>query len=131
MRRFLDGSVKTGPREEKKDEEQDNVGAGRSAHSHSVDGLVEMLFSTVRKAYSPPIALEEDRTLKGKISKSSLNETSRARASDSTVSTEQYRGHGLLVPGNKGGFGAGMLELCLAEQSGWLLRELYKVRGFL
>lgn len=45
----------------------------------------------------------------------------------SANSHRRGRGQGLLHPGCDQGFGAGTLDLCLAEQCGAVLRVLYKV----
>lgn len=107
-------SAKTGSRKD-----QENGASGRSAHSF--DGLVGVLFSMIRQAYSPPV------TLPGSLP--SENDESSDRKS--VKGQGRSRGQGLLAPGCDEGFGGGMLDLCLAEQCSSLLRVLYKVRHLL
>lgn len=85
--------------------------------AHPSDGLVGVLFSTVRHAYSSPAPLPGSMPLE--------NETPVDTASDTGQSHKQ---HDLLAPGCDYGFGRGVLDLRLAEQCSSLLRELYKVK---
>lgn len=107
-------SAKTGSRKD-----QENGASGRSPHPF--DGLVGVLFSMIRQAYSPP------ETLPGSLP--SENDESFDRKS--VKGQGRSRRQGLLAPGCDEGFGGGMLDLCLAEQCSSLLRVLYKVRHLL
>lgn len=104
--------------------------------SHSVDGLVGILFSTVRRAYGP-VSLPGDGTSDGvgafDVYCSSFQvrgggSTEREGVSVDSATEQRCSGDlGLLTPGCGKGFGGGLLDLCLAEQASVLLRELYKV----
>lgn len=85
--------------------------------SNPSDGLVGVLFSTVRHAYSSPAPLPGSMPLE---SETPVNSSS-ARGQ-----IHSKRRH-LLAPGCDYGFGGGVLDLRLAEQCSSLLRELYKV----
>ncbi|CAM9591597.1 unnamed protein product, partial [Scytosiphon promiscuus] len=109
-------------------------GAGRdqengavSQSSDPLDGLVGVLFSTIRYAYSPPLSLAGSEELEEdeKVDRDVNGYPGRGGANDSM---EQGRGVGQrwLVPGCDSGFGGGVLDLRLAEQCNSLLRELYK-----
>lgn len=104
-------SAKTGSRKD-----QESGPSGRSIHLF--DGLVGVLFSTIRQAYSPPMSLPE----------SLPSEDAESSDWKSVKEHSRSRGQGLLAPGCDEGFGGGMLDLCLAEQCSSLLRVLYKVR---
>lgn len=111
-------------------QEQDNGAAGRLPSSF--DGLMDVLFSTIRAAYSPPPSLAEGST-------STLERIDAADAqpgssmgndifnSNSLKGQLHSRGQDALSPGCNEGYGGGMLGFYLAEQCGSLLRELYKV----
>lgn len=86
--------------------------------AHIPEGLVGVLFSTVRHAYSSPAPLPGSMPLE--------NGTPVGIASDRGQSHSE--GRHLLAPGCDDGFGGGVLDLRLAEQCSSLLRELYKVR---
>lgn len=99
---------------QRKDQERGGVGPGPS---HPSDGLVGVLFSTVRHAYSSPAPLPGSVPLE----KEKPVDTASARGQSHS------NGHHLLGPGCDYGFGGGVLDLRLAEQCSSLLRELYKV----
>lgn len=96
----------------------------------SFDGLVGVLFTTIRQAYGPPVALPGGTTVNGADAvdaQASGNLIGETVTGTSDKKQRNSRGHALLAPGCDKGFGGGMLDLCLAEQCSWLLRELYKV----
>lgn len=95
---------------QRKDQER---GGFETAHSHPSDGLVGVLFSTVRHAYSSPAPLPGSMPLAVDIA--------------SARGQSNSKGRHLLAPGCDHGFGGGVLDLRLAEQCSSLLRELYKV----
>lgn len=108
--------------------DQEPGGTGRSPHSF--DGLVGVLFSTIRHAYAPPVSLPERAEPGDGKTVGARASSDGSRNSFSHKSTRGHhlrRGRSLLHPGCDQGFGGGMLDLCLAEQCGSLLRELYKV----
>lgn len=117
---------------------QQEAAAPISRVSHPVDGLVGVLFSTVRRAYGP-VSLPGDVTIDGASAFDAYSSafvvrgpgcTERESVSFDSVPEQGRSGdEGLLTPGCGKGFGAGVLDLCLADQSSSLLRELYKV-GF-
>ncbi len=100
--------LKSGPRKD-----QDRGAVSRTPHSS--DGLVGVLFSTVRHAYSSPPPLRESVTLEN--------------AQPIEFDSAKDQSHSRLSPGCDRGFGGGILDLRLAEQCSSFLRELYKVRN--
>lgn len=97
---------------QRKDKERGGVGP-----HHPSDGLVGVLFSTVRYAYSSPTPLA------GSVPQENEQPFDIASARGQSHS----KGHQLLAPGCDYGFGGGVLDLRLAEQCSSLLRVLYKV----
>lgn len=105
--------------------------------SRPVDGLVGILFSTIRRAYGP-VSLPGDGTSDvgafdvccSAFQVRGGENTEREGVSVDPATEQRCSGElGLLTPGCGRGFGAGLLDLCLAEQSNVLLRELYKVKS--
>lgn len=108
--------IKSGPRKDNQD-----TGAVVRTPAYSSDGLVGVLFSTVRHAYSSPPPLPGS----GSVALEKEN-AQQPIDLDSTKEKEQSRIR--LSPGCDRGFGGGILDLRLAEQCSSFLRELYKVR---
>lgn len=117
-------SVRSGSRKD-----QASGGVGRLPHTF--DGLVGVLFSTVRHAYSSPPSLPGSVPLENATTVDTgpeINLGCDGVGCDLARDQSHSRGQCWLAPGCDDGFGGGMLDLCLAEQCSSLLRELYKVR---
>eukprot|EP00903_Cladosiphon_okamuranus_P019656 g18070.t4 len=96
---------------------KDHEGGGfEPAHPHPSDGLVGVLFSTVRHAYSSPGPLPGSTSLKDEPPVDTASAWGQSHS----------KGRHLLAPGCDHGFGGGALDIRLAEQCSSLLRELYK-----
>ena len=119
-------TAKSGAR---KDQE---IGASINSRStNSCDGLVGVLFSSMRRAYSPPVSAPVSPAPEsvGGVDARMGGASRRDDYDDSSANGHRRgRGQGLLHPGCDQGFGVGTLDLCLAEQCGAVLRVLYKVR---
>ena len=113
----------------RKDQE---IGASINSRStNSCDGLVGVLFSSMRRAYSPPVSAPVSPAPEsvGGVDARMGGASRRDDYDDSSANGHRRgRGQGLLHPGCDQGFGVGTLDLCLAEQCGAVLRVLYKVR---
>ncbi|CAM9107710.1 unnamed protein product, partial [Ectocarpus fasciculatus] len=99
------------------------IGVGQA--SYPADGLVGVLFSTVRHAYSTPPSLP------GKTpsdSAGTVDTGAGMHLGNDSAKDQSSRGQrqGWLSPGCNHGFGGGTLDVRLAEQCSSLLRELYK-----
>lgn len=109
--------------------DQENGGLGPP--SDPLDGLVGVLFSTIRHAYSPPSCLAGSETSEDNenVDRGANSHSGREGANHSEVAGRSHAvGQDWLAPGCDNGFGGGVLDLRLAEQCSSLLRELYKVR---
>lgn len=122
------GSFHTTKSVARKDQEKTSSLTSRSTNSS--DGLVGVLFSSIRRAYSPPVsapvspAPESVTGVDARVGGASRRDD----CNDSSANGHRRgRGRGLLHPGCDQGFGVGALDLCLAEQCGAVLRVLYKV----
>lgn len=93
------GSFHTAKSGARKD--QENGSSINSRSTNSCDGLVGVLFSSMRRAYSPPVSVPV------------------------SPAPENVSGVDARVGGASRGVGT--LDLCLAEQCGAVLRVLYKV----
>lgn len=111
---------------------KDHACGGVGKAPNTSDGLVGILFSTVRHAYSSPPSLPGSVPLENaKTADSTGSETNLgcdAFGCDLTTDQSHSRGQRWLAPGCDDGFGGGMLDLGLAEQCSSLLRVLYEVR---
>lgn len=122
------GSFHTAKSGARKD--QENGSSINSRSTNSCDGLVGVLFSSMRRAYSPPVSVpvspapENVSGVDARVGGASRRDD----CDDSSANGHRRgRGQGLLHPGCDQGFGVGTLDLCLAEQCGAVLRVLYKV----
>lgn len=101
----------------------------------SFDGLVGVLFSAVRRAYAP-VSLLGDNAENGHPHGSTFESRGDGGIEVGGISSDAMRGQrrrghlGSLLPGCGEGFGGGLLDLCLADQCGSLLRELFKVLAY-
>lgn len=117
-------SIRSGSRKD-----QTSGGVGRPPHTF--DGLVGVLFSTVRHAYSSPPSLPGSVPFENEKTGDSGSESivgCDGVGCDLTGDENHSRGQCWLAPGCDDGFGGGMLDLGLAEQCSSLLRVLYEVR---
>lgn len=117
---FVYRSTSSGPGSRK---DREVIGVGQS--SYPADGLVGVLFSTVRHAYSTPPSLPGNAP---SDSAGTVDTGAGMYVGNDSAKDQISRGQGWLAPGCNHGFGGGTLDVCLAEQCRSLLRELYKVR---
>lgn len=101
------------------DSRKEQEAGGTAARSSSpIEGLLGVLFATVRRAYAPVSVPSRESARE--------REDDRVNSEFASIRDRQHS-QGSLVPGCDEGFGGGLLDLCLAEQCSSLIRELYEV----